>query len=135
MPCNFVIDVDRQLVRTRIWGPVTGSELRDLRERLLADPAFSPTLSVLVDLSDATSEALTTDDIQSLARTSKFSDGSRRAFVASNPATFGLARMFESYRAISDGRELTATFTSVADAEAWLGLRPIAARPKGSEDA
>lgn len=125
MPCDYVIDLERRLVRTTISGVVTGAELRALRDRLAADPSFSPDLSGLIDLSAARPDALTTADIQNLARTAKFGPSARRAFVSSDPAMFGLARMFEVYREMRDGPDRTATFRTVAEAEEWLGLRGV----------
>src|SRR4029079_14365297 len=42
MPCDYVIDLERRLVRTTISGVVTGAELRELRERLGAGPSARP---------------------------------------------------------------------------------------------
>lgn len=125
MPCDYVIDLEQRLVRATIAGIVTGADLRALRDRLAADPSFSPDLSGLIDLTDARADALTSVDIQQMARMAVFGKGARRAFVSPNPAMFGLARMFEVYREMRDGPERTATFRTVAEAEAWLGLRPI----------
>ena len=133
MPCDYVIDPEHRLVRTTISGVVTGAELRALRDRLAADPSFSPELSGLIDLTDARADALTSADIQRLARNAAFGKQARRAFVSPNPAMFGLARMFEVYREMRDGPELTATFRTVAEAEAWLGLRPVDESARGGE--
>jgi hypothetical protein len=122
MPADYVIDLEHRLVRTTLSGVVTGPELRALRERLAADPLFSPEMSGLIDLTDARSPALTTADIRELASSAIFSRGARRAFVSPTPAMFGLARMFEAYREMRDGPNRTATFRTVAEAEAWLAL-------------
>jgi hypothetical protein len=124
MPYRYTIDVAQQVIRTRLWGSVTGAELRALRDHLSADPEFRPNLSVLIDVSDATTELLNAADIQGLASTSKFDEGSRRAFVVPDAASFGLARMFDSYRQTRDGREQTAVFRTLAEAEQWLAERP-----------
>jgi hypothetical protein len=124
MPCNYMIEVERQVVRATLSGPVTGRELRDLRERIAADPGFRPDHSLLIDLTNAVATALTSADVQDLARTSKFARGARGAFVAPDPATFGLTRMFQTYREISGGQEVTAIFRNTVDAERWLAEHP-----------
>lgn len=124
MPCDYVIEVERQVVRATLSGPVTGRELRDLRERIAADPRFRPDHSLLIDLTNAVGTALTSADLQDLARTSTFARGARRAFVAPDPETFGLSRMFQTYREISGGQELTEIFRNMADAERWLAEGP-----------
>jgi hypothetical protein len=125
MSCEFEIDVERRLVRATLRGALTGAELRDMSARLAADPAFRPDFSVLIDLSGATSEALTAKDMQGLARNSKLSRGARRAFVCQDPALFGLARMFTTYREMHHALEYSSVFRTVAEAEAWLAERPI----------
>ena len=124
MPCDYAIDVERGLVRTRLWGSVTQADLLDARERMGVDPAFSPHLSILVDLREVERFTLTTADVQALARTSRFGQGSRRAIVAPSPSNFGLARMFQSYRELNDGLEETAVFETMEAAEAWLTTPP-----------
>ena len=125
MSCEFVIDIERRLVRATLRGSLTGADLRDMGARLAADPAFRPDLSMLIDLSQATSEALTSMDMQGLARSSNFSRGARRAFVCQDAAMFGLARMFTTYREMREALEDTEVFSTVADAEAWLVSRSI----------
>ena len=120
MPCHFFINPSERLVRATVSGAVTREDLHELRKRLMADPAFAPDLSVLIDVSDATSEALAAADIQQLAHASTFARGARRAFVAPHPTMFGLARMIASYRDGNMGSEETAVFKHLADAEEWL---------------
>jgi SpoIIAA-like len=124
MPCDYVIDEARGWIRARLWGEITAQELRDVRVRLLADPAFRPELSVLVDMRDVTRQESTPGDIRELASTSTFGPGTRRALVTSSKVAYGMARMFQAYREINRGVEQTAIFDSIEAAEAWLASRP-----------
>ena len=124
MPCDYLIDEARGLVRARLWGAVTGQELRDARDRMAADPAFRPELSILVDLREITRQGSTPDDLRELASKSLFGAGTRRALVTSSKAEYGMARMFQAYREINRGLEQTAIFESIEAAEAWLASRP-----------
>ena len=120
MSCEFVVDTDRHLVRVTITGIVSSSELRDCRERIRTDPEFRVGLSVLIDARGADTHALTNEDVRALAEGSIVDAGVRRAFVADHAATIGLARIFATYRELRQGREKTAVFTNVDDAERWL---------------
>lgn len=124
MPCDYAIDVERGLVRTRLWGSITQADVLDVRERIAVDPAFSPHQSILIDLREVERLTLTTADVQALAGTSTFGRGARRAVVASSPSSFGLARMFQSYRELNEGLEETAVFETMEAAEAWLRTPP-----------
>ena len=125
MPCDYAIDVERGLVRTRLWGSVTQGDVLDLRERMTVDPAFSPRLSILIDMREVERLTLTTADVQALARTSTLGQGARRAVVACSPSSFGVARMFQSYRELNEGLEETAVFETMEAAEAWLTTPPV----------
>jgi hypothetical protein len=41
------------------------------------------------------------------------------AFISTDPATFGLSRMYQAYSA-SEGRKNVGVFRTLADAQAWL---------------
>jgi hypothetical protein len=122
MPSSYEIDVARRLVRARLWGVVTFADLKENRLRMLEDPAFRPDLSQLTDVSDATKIAMTADEIQEFARILPFAPEARRAIVVPNDATFGLARMFETYREAVVGNDPLRLFRNLKDAEEWLGL-------------
>jgi len=78
----------------------------------------------LGDCRAVTDVDLTGDQIRQIASHSHFSVKSRRAIVARDrPASYGIGRMFEIYREVSGGREQVRVFTSIRDAEEWLGLR------------
>ena len=120
MPCEFVIDADRHLIRMTIRGAVTKEELLAFRDRLARDPTFARDLPMLIDVRDTNADALTSLDIRALAEASKVSPGVRRAFVATDAMTLGLARLFGTYRELLDGQEHAAVFTTLESAERWL---------------
>ena len=120
MPCEFVIETDRRIIRTTIRGAVTRGEILAFRARLARDPAFDPDLPVLIDVRDTNSEELTSLDVRGVAETSKTHPGVRRAFVATDAMAIGLARLFGTYRELKEGQEDTAVFTTLESAERWL---------------
>jgi hypothetical protein len=120
MPFNSVIDSRRHLVVTTGIGDLTGDEglacCLQLKERSDFDPGFNQ----LLDFTQATRFDATSGQLRAIAAQPLFSRTSRRAIVATNPTIFGLARMFESYRSISDIGERVMVFREVREALEWL---------------
>jgi hypothetical protein len=126
MPCEYVIDICRRIIRTTIRAKVTRQEILAFRGRLVRDPAFAPDLPVLIDVRNTDAEALTSLDIRGLAETSKTLPGVRRAFVATDAMAIGVARLFGTYRDLKEGQDDTAVFTTVESAERWLTQPTVA---------
>ena len=120
MPESYEIDPERQLIICRAWGELSNADLREHYRRLAADPAFSPDYAQLADLCDVTDFSVDSAMIESTARTSIFSPGTRRAFVAPSGIAFGLARMFAAHS--SAGGQNLEVFSDLGEAAAWLGL-------------
>jgi hypothetical protein len=120
MSCTFVIDPERHRVDIRMWGDLTRDEVLSLTAQISADPRLGPAFSELVDLRDVTSSAaITADDLRALA-SSPLDPVARRAVVAPDTSTSGLARMFQAHRAITRAHEQIAVFRTLEEAEAWL---------------
>ena len=106
----------------------TASELVTFAEgmaheyRLYRDPGFDPTYAHLIDATRVTETPLTSSELASLARRTKFSPRSRRAVVATSPVRFGLGRMFEAYLQLSGLAEFVNTFKEMDGALEWLGV-------------
>jgi hypothetical protein len=90
-----------------------------LKERADFDPAFNQ----LLDFTHAARFDATAVQLRTIAAQPLFSRASRRAIVATNDAIFGLARMFEAYRSISDVGERVMVFRETHEALAWLETR------------
>jgi hypothetical protein len=123
MPYEYTISPAQRLVRLRMWGMLSRAEILTAVSEVAADPGLAPGFSEIVDLSAAPSvEAISAEDIKALAM--GVVDGiSRRAFVAPDLATFGLARMFGAMRESTDTAERVAVFRTIEEAESWLGLK------------
>ena len=91
-------------------------------DRLVADPGFDPTFSQLIDFAGITKVALSHDEIYDLSSTHVFASDAKRAFVTTTMEQFGLARMFQSYRA-AKGEAGIRVFTKMEEALAWLCLK------------
>lgn len=120
MPITYEIDPEQRLVVTRIWGPATESDVAKHNQSLRTDPQFDPHYRQLADMSGVTELLVSTKVIEETAHDQYFAPGVRRAFVASDDAAFGLARMFALY-AEGVGQTIQ-VFRDRAAAESWLGL-------------
>jgi hypothetical protein len=123
MPVFYKIDTLHRLVTTIGTGVLTLNDCVDHQRGVAADPDFDPMFSQLMDLTQVTSVALTTEDVRQLARTVLFSQHSRRALLASSDEVFGMARMFGILRD-TEGETGINVFRSRDEAMLWLqGLK------------
>jgi hypothetical protein len=107
-------------VKSRLWGAVTEDEVDDHNRRLRTDPTFNPGYRQLVDLTGITEIRVGTRKINETAHDQFFDAGVRRAFIACDDATFGLARMF-ALQAEGSGQRIE-VFRDRGKAEEWLGI-------------
>ena len=103
---------------SRLWGPVTEDEVHDHNRRLRRDPAFDSGYRQLVDMTGITEIRVSTNMINETAQDQFFTAGTRRAFIASEDATFGMARMF-ALQAEGLGQTIE-VFRDRKMAEEWL---------------
>ena len=120
MPTSYDIDPKHGLITSRLWGPVTEDEVHDHNARLRSDPSFVSNYRQLVDMTGVTEIRVGTGMINSTSLDQFFAPGTRRAFVASTDAVFGMARMF-ALRAEGLGQVIE-VFRDMGKAKEWLGL-------------
>jgi hypothetical protein len=114
------IDEDRGLALVRVTTAVTPRELLDV---VTEDPRFLRMPRHLWIIGDGVLAALTTDDIAGLARAFRPAwqrPGGRTAFVASDPAMFGLARMYGAHAEMEGSHAAYGVFRTEAEAREWL---------------
>jgi len=120
MPCSYVIDKKHRLVISTGSGRVTFAEMQAHQEQLERDPDFSPKFNQLIDATGVTEVELSRDAAQDLTSRNIFSTTSRRAFVASKPAVFGMGRLLLAYHEALDAPSQTNAFYELAPALEWL---------------
>ena len=122
MPVRYVIDKQRQVVLSTASDRVTFAEFKAHQEQLMNDPDFRPGFNQIIDGTNATALDISTGELRALTASRIFSAASKRAFVAAEPAVYGIARMAEVYleMAISDSQ--TRVFQDLPTALKWLGL-------------
>jgi hypothetical protein len=120
MRVRYSIDKQRRLILTIAEGHVMFDDIRAHQDRLLADPDFDASFDQLIDATAVTKFGISSDEARILADRPIVSRGSRRAFVAAEPHTFGVGRMMEIYH---EGREYADVhvFQSMNEALSWLG--------------
>src|SRR5262245_46164 len=115
-PNQVLVIVSGELSMHDVWNFLIASRAGDQRES-----AF------LFDVSEGIFGG-SSDEIRQLAAYAA-SEARRSpmgpvAFISSDPGTFGLSRMYQSY-SLADGREDVGVFRTLSDARAWLaGLKP-----------
>lgn len=121
MPLSYVVHKDRQLVISTGSGRVTCAEIRARQDEIESDPDFNPEFNQLVDLRAVTALDVSVGEFTTLARRQVFSSKSRRAFVAVDPAIFGMGRLWEAHTELSQDTSQIHVFYDLAPALEWLG--------------
>ena len=129
MPTYIDVDPASRTVFSRIEGALDFAACKDHMERLLADSAFQPTFSQVIDFRKADSLALSTVELRTLANHTIFSPTSRRAFLVSTDVQFGMARMFSTHRDLH-GERFVGVFRSIDQAAHWIGQTPALVEEK-----
>ena len=105
---------------TRAWGHITLDDVRAFRQELAARPEFDPTWAHVLDARDAVQFDLSSDEIRQLAETSVLAPCARRSMVATDPAIFGLFRMYGALFELQVDGSAVGVFTTLDDAIEWV---------------
>lgn len=121
MPCRYVIDKERRLVISTGWDRLTYAEMQAHQDRLLVDSDFDPEFNQLMDATGVTALDISASEMETMATRSVFSAKSRRAWVASSPAVYGMGRLASVHHDSVNAPTEMAAFNDVASALEWLG--------------
>lgn len=122
MPFRYVIDKELQLVISTASDAVTFAEILAHQDGLLNDPDFNPQFNQFLDATKVTVLDISIDQAKTAARRPLFASTSRRAWVASNPALFGMGRLIAAYNEMSSAASQIYIFSELSAALKWLGL-------------
>jgi hypothetical protein len=126
MALNYHIEKKHRLVLITGFGVIGPNEIVANRETLLSDPDFDPSFDALVDFTQVQETLLNSDVLRTLSREPLFSRASRIAVVPTllpgNMALFGMARMYETYREVSNMGDHLRVFKTLEGAREWLGV-------------
>jgi len=119
MPAEYQIDRAKGIVFSRAHGVTTAADYTAHGQRLRADPDFRPDHRQLWDLSGITKSNVAFDELSEMARIDIFAPTARRAVLARNDVSFGLARMFQMLRE-TKGETGIRVFRDRDEAMRWL---------------
>lgn len=123
MPVRYVIDKERRLVITTGWDRVTLAEIKAHQDQLKNDPDFAPEYNQLIDSAAVTAVDVSIGEAIELARSGHFfSPSSRRAWFATDPFIFGMARLIQAHREIAGAQDFFCVFYTSDEALKCLGL-------------
>jgi len=126
MALKYRLEKNRRLVLITGVGVIGPAEIVANREALLSDPDFDRSFDVLVDFTQVPETSLNSDVLRPLSRNPLFSQASRIAVVTTLPPTnmtlFGMARLYETYREVSNMGDHLRVFKTLEDAREWLGV-------------
>jgi|SRR5579862_2946964 len=123
MPCRYVIDKTRRLVISTGWDCLTYAEMKAHQDQLLSDANLDPEFNQLMDATAVTSLELSAEEMQMLAKRRVFSPKSRRAWVASQPAVYGMGRLASVHHNSANAPTEFVAFYDMASALEWLGRK------------
>lgn len=81
MPFRFSIDPSERLISFWGEGCATNEELVAAAAKMFGDPMFNPEFSFLADLTEVTDNRLSSGVVGQIAKSSRFTSSSRRAYV------------------------------------------------------
>ncbi len=118
MSIAYTIDPAKRLVSVKFASKLTVGDIEAYAIALCAHPLFEPSFSEIVDLCQVEELEMGAEEAMSLAdEVDPFSPGSRRAFVAQNPALVNAARMHALLRGVNQNFRICA---SLEEAEQWI---------------
>ena len=120
MPISYSIDEQRLLVTTTLTGRINFQEWTEFHGRLRADPRFQPEFAQLIDATAVRWLNFSREQFTALAKNWVFSIASRHAAVATDPAVFGLLRVFETHFSFVQSGACFGVFHHLEPALSWL---------------
>ena len=120
MPYDVTIDAAARRVHVRAFGPSSYDEAKDSIDRLVVDPAFEPTFSLLFDGREMEYLASYEDALRFRDLFQRMKDKFRGPMdiVVQGTARYGVSRMIASLLDLV-GVKMEA-FLSLPEAETWL---------------
>ncbi len=126
MPIQYVVDVQRGVVRITMTGVVGPTETLGFLERLAVHPALRPAMPQLIDFTQVEAPPTAADServAQGFARLRHRFAGARCAVVVADPLMFGAIRQFAALAARASVE--VRPFLDAGEAQRWLGLPEI----------
>src|SRR6266850_7414679 len=132
MPYSYWIDVEREIVFSRIWGTLTDEQVAAHAVGLKADPRFDAELNQVLDLRELTDLRVTNAGIRKVAHLVPFRPDVRRAFVVGTGQAEALSSILFTYT--DAGVDQYTLFRTLEPAMEWVGLDSATPWPAQAPD-
>ncbi len=117
---TYRIDAARRLVLVTITGAPSADEISANQAELRAAPDFDPAYALLIDFSKASFANIQPADVRLHAEQDPFDANTPRAVVVQQASDRSIVRMFGTYRELSGRGAPVETFSTAAEALAWI---------------
>lgn len=132
MPYSYLIDLERDVVFSKIWGTLTDDDVVGHATGLRADPRFDPELNQILDMRELSDLQVTSHGIRKLATLVPFHPEARRAFVVGTGQAEALSRVLFTYT--DAGVDQYTLFRDLEPAMESVGLDPKTPWPDQAPD-
>jgi hypothetical protein len=132
MPITIEVDSGSRVILARITGVLTHDDILGYQQDVWSRPevvGFDEIIDVTAVERIAFESSRRVGEIAALGATMDSKDKpTRLAIVAPTPESYGMARMYQTYRETTPGgTKAVKVFHSMAEAWAWLGKKPSVA--------
>lgn len=132
MPYSYLIDLEREVVFSRIWGTLTDDHATAHATGLKDDPRFDSEFNQIIDLRELSDLQLTGPGIRKVAQLNPFRPDALRAFVIGTGEAERLSRILWGYT--EAGVDQYTLFRELPPAMEWVGLDPKSPWPEQAPD-
>jgi hypothetical protein len=127
-----LIDLEREVVFSRVWGTLTDEHVMSHAASLKEDPRFDSEFSQILDLRELSDLQVTSPGIRKVAHVVPFRPDARRAFIVGTGEAERLSRVLWAYT--EAGVDQYTLFRDLPPAMEWVGLDPATPWPEKPPD-
>lgn len=126
MPIEHEFDAGARVLLVRMSGIVTDEDVLAYAEMITSDETLDPAHDELIDLREIETPLATTRTLRRVADLfrsfERQPESVKVAFIATSDAAYGIARMYQAFRAESAAE--MRVFREMDEARSWLDLPP-----------
>lgn len=132
MPYSYVIDLELEVVFSKIWGTLTDDHVAAHATGLKDDPRFDSEFNQILDMRELDDLQVTSSGIRKVAHLVPFRPNARRAFIVGTGQAEALSRVLFAYT--DEGIDRYKLFRDLPPAMEWVGLDPKTPWPAQAPD-
>lgn len=132
MPYSYLIDTERRVVFSKIWGTLTDDQACSHASGLKDDPRFIPGLNQIIDMRELSEIRMTNPGARNVAHLVPFAPEAKRAFLIGTGVAADLSRVLWNYT--EAGVDQYTLFRELPPAMEFVGLDPKTPWPEQEPD-